>query len=156
MMQGFGIKIYVSDPYANMTLATELGVEVVSLETLLEVSDIISLNAPLNESTRHMINDGAFAKMKDGVYIVNTSRGPLIDEEALIRALESGKLGGAALDVFENEPFECENKLRLFKNVVLTPHVAWRSSEAVRDLEIEVCENIIDFFNGKKPKNQLN
>ncbi len=156
MMRGFGMKIAVSDPYANLELAKELGVEVVSFDTLLQSSDIISVNAPLNDSTRHMINDDAFSKMKDGAYIVNTSRGPLIDEDALIRALESGKLAGAALDVFESEPFENENKLRSFKNVVLTPHIAWRSTEAIRDLEIEVCENIIDFFNGKKPKNQLN
>ena len=156
MMSGFGIKIRVSDPYANVFLAQELGVEVTDTSTLISASDIISLNAPLTADTHHMINSEAFSKMKDGVYLVNTSRGPLIDEKAMIRALESGKLAGAALDVFESEPFENENKLRSFKNVVLTPHIAWRSTEAIRDLEIEVCENIIDFFNGKRPKNQLN
>lgn len=156
MMKGFGMKILVTDPYANTEIAKELGVEVVDFDTLIASSDIISVNAPLNNSTHHMINDEAFSKMKDGTYIVNTSRGPLIDEAALIRALESGKISGAALDVFEKEPFENENKLRSFSNVVLTPHVAWRSIEAIRDLEIEVCQNIIDFFNGKKPKNQLN
>ena len=80
----------------------------------------------------------------------------LIDTEALISALESGKVKGAALDVFENEPFDDNCRLRSFRNVITTPHVAWRSTEAVRDLNIEVIENITDFFEGKPLKNQLN
>ena len=94
--------------------------------------------------------------MKDDVLIINTSRGPLIDEEALIAALESGKIAGAALDVFENEPFENESKFRTLDNVIVTPHVAWRSHEAMRDLKLEVTGNIIDYFDGKPLKNQLN
>ena len=156
VMRGFGMKIRVCDPYANKQAAEDLGVEITDLDTLLATSDILSLNAPLTSDTYHMINDQAFAKMKCGVYLVNTSRGSLVDEEALIRALETGRLSGAALDVYEKEPFDNENKLRSFENVVLTPHIAWRSDEAIRDLHIEVCENIVDFFNGNRPKNQLN
>lgn len=156
VMRSFGVKIRVCDPYANRPAAEELGVEVTDLDTLLATSDFISLNAPLTTDTYHMIDEQAFAKMKRGAYLVNTGRGSLVDEAALIRALETGKLAGAALDVYEKEPFDSENKLRSFENVVLTPHIAWRSDEAIRDLQIEVCENIIDFFNGKRPKNQLN
>ncbi len=156
MIKGFGMKTLVYDPYVNLDAARELGVSSVTLDELVETSDIISVNAPLTKETRHMINAETFAKMKNGALIINTSRGPLIDESALIDALESGKIAGAALDVFENEPFEAENKLRTFKNVVLTPHIAWRSEEAMRDLKIEVTGNVIDYFLGKPLKNQLN
>ena len=156
MLKGFGIKISVYDPYADLKVAEELGVSCVSLDELFSESDIISVNAPLNDSTYHMINSDSIQKMKDGVLIVNTGRGPLVDEKALIEALESGKVGGAALDVFENEPFNEDCKLRYLPNVVLTPHVAWRSNEAMRDITIEVCENIIDFYNGNPMKNRLN
>ena len=156
MLRGFGISILVYDPYADLDVARELGVTPVSLDALLGESDIISVNAPLNASTHHMITAQSIEKMRDGVLIVNTSRGGLIDTEALISALESGKVKGAALDVFENEPFDDNCRLRSFRNVITTPHVAWRSTEAVRDLNIEVIENITDFFEGKPLKNQLN
>ncbi len=156
MLQGFGMSISVYDPYVDTAVAKELGVTPVSLDTLLVGSDIISVNAPLNASTHHMINAQAFEKMRDGVFLINTSRGGLIDTNALISALDSGKVKGAALDVFEEEPFEDDCRLRSFKNVVTTPHVAWNSTEAVRDLNFEVTDNIIDFFNGKPLKNQLN
>lgn len=156
MIKGFGMKTLVYDPYVNLDAARELVVSPVTLDELVSTADIISVNAPLTKDTRHMINADTFAKMKSGALIINTSRGPLIDEGALIDALESGKIAGAALDVFESEPFEDENKLRTFKNVVLTPHVAWRSEEAMRDLKIEVTGNVIDYFLGKPLKNQLN
>jgi D-3-phosphoglycerate dehydrogenase len=156
MLKGFGIQISVFDPYIDLNVAEELGVTSVSFDELLATSDIISINAPLNSSSYHMINTESIAKMKNSVLIINTGRGPLIDEEALICALESGKIGGAALDVFESEPFSDDSKLRSLNNVILTPHVAWRSTEAVRDLTVEVCENILDFFEGKPLKNQLN
>ncbi len=156
MLSGFDVEISVYDPYADENEAKALGVKVVSLDELLKENDIISLNAPLNSSTYHMISDESIAKMKDGVIIVNTGRGALVDEKALIRALEEGKVGGAALDVFENEPFESDSKFRTLDNVVLTPHIAWNSVEAVRDLTYEVTGNIIDYFNGLPLRNQLN
>ena len=156
MMKGFGMETFVYDPYINLDIARELGVKSVTLDELIENADIISVNAPLTKDTFHLIDAEKIAKMKDDVLIVNTSRGPLIDEEALIAALESGKIAGAALDVFENEPFEDESKFRTLDNVILTPHIAWRSHEAMRDLKLEVTGNIIDFFEGKPLKNQLN
>lgn len=152
MLKGFGTRILVYDPYVSEAE----GVEAVSFDELLKRADIISVNAPLTESTRHMINKDAISKMKDGAMIINTSRGPLIDEEVLIDALESGKLRGAALDVFETEPFKNESKFRTLENVILTPHIAWHSTEAIRDLDIEVTQNIIDYFEGKPLKNCLN
>ena len=88
--------------------------------------------------------------------VPETAQSTLLREEALSAALESGKVAGAALDVFENEPFEAESKFRTLNNVILTPHIAWRSHEAMRDLKIEVTDNIIDYFEGRPLKNQLN
>ena len=156
MMKGFGMETLVYDPYINLDVARELGVKSVTLDELIEKADIISVNAPLTKDTFHLINAERIAKMKDEVLIVNTSRGPLIDEEALIAALESGKVAGAGLDVFENEPFDAESKFRSLPNVILTPHIAWRSHEAMTDLKAEVTGNIIDYFEGRPLKNQLN
>ncbi len=156
VVKAFGTKVLVYDPYISETVAENFGVEAVLLEELLKNSDIISLNAPLTQATRHLINKDTICMMKDQALIINTSRGALIAEDDLVEALESGRLGGVALDVFENEPFENECKLRALENVVLTPHVAWHSSEAIRDLDIEVTQNIIDYFEGKKLKNAMN
>ena len=156
LLSGFGMEIMVYDPYLPPETPMEPGITPVALDTLLSESDIISLNAPLTRETRHMINAEAISRMKDGVLLINTSRGPLIDEAALIEALESGKVGGAALDVFEAEPFADSCKLRSFPNVVLTPHVAWRSQEAIQALYAEVTGNIIDYFAGRPLRNALN
>lgn len=156
VISAFGAKIIVYDPYVSKEDAENQGVTSVTLDELLVNADIISVNAPLTKSTRHIIDKEAIKKMRDGALIINTSRGPLIDENVLIEALESGKLGGAALDVFENEPFENDSKFRKLENVVLTPHVAWHSAEAIRDLDIEVTQNIIDYFEGRPLKNALN
>lgn len=156
LLSGFGMEILVYDPYLPPETPMELGISPVALDTLLSESDIISLNAPLTNETRHMINADSIRCMKDGVLLINTSRGALIDETALIAALESGKVGGAALDVFETEPFADDCKLRNFPNVVLTPHVAWRSEEAIQALYAEVTSNILDFFEGRPLKNALN
>jgi len=150
------MEIMVYDPYLSPETPMEPGIRPVSLEQLLAEADIISLNAPLTKKTRHMINADTIRRMKDGVLLINTSRGALIDEAALIKALESGKVGGAALDVFETEPFADTCKLRTLPNVVLTPHVAWRSEEAIEALYAEVTGNIIDFFEGKPLRNALN
>lgn len=156
LLSGFGMEILVYDPYLPPETPMEPGITPVALDTLLSESDIISLNAPLTKETRHMINAEAIGRMKDGVLLINTSRGALMDEAALIKALESGKVGGAALDVFETEPFADSCKLRSFPNVVLTPHVAWRSEEAIEALYAEVTGNIIDFFEGRPLRNALN
>lgn len=156
MMSGFGMTVLVSDPYCDEEKARELSVTPVSLDELCARADILSLNAPLTDSTRHMINDERIAMMKDGVLLVNTSRGPLCDEAALLRGLTSGKIAGAALDVFESEPFAADHPFRTLPNVVLTPHVAWRSTEALYDLVREVTGNLIDYFEGRHLPNAQN
>lgn len=138
---GFGMRVIVYDPARP---ETDLPVEYVDLDTLLRESDFISLHVPLNESTKHMINKEAISKMKDGVIIVNTSRGGTIDEEALYEALVSGKVYAAGLDVFEVEPpsDELRRKLLSLDNVVATPHIGASTAEAQKRVGKELVEKI--------------
>ncbi len=156
MLSGFGTRVMAYDPYLPSEVMEEAGVVPATLDELFAAADIISVNAPLTDSTYHLLSHEAFAKMKDGVLLVNTSRGPLIDEAALVETLTSGKVGGAALDVFENEPFAPDHPFTTLPNVVLTPHIAWRSTEAVRDLGEEVTGNILTYLKGERPANCLN
>ncbi|KAK9476860.1 D-isomer specific 2-hydroxyacid dehydrogenase [Lipomyces japonicus] len=117
------------------------GAKYVSFDELLATSDIISLNLPLNAHTRHIINKEAIAKMKDGVVIVNTARGAVIDEAALVEALESGKVASVGLDVFEQEP-KIHPGLLNNKNVILLPHVGTRTFETQKKMEIQVLDNV--------------
>ncbi|MCD6552308.1 hydroxypyruvate reductase [Thermotoga sp.] len=138
---GFGMKIIAYDPARPRT---DLPVEYVDLDTLLKESDFISLHVPLTESTKHIINKETISKMKDGVIIVNTSRGGTIDEEALYKALVSGKVYAAGLDVFEVEPptDELRKKLLSLDNVVVTPHIGASTAEAQKRVGKELVEKI--------------
>lgn len=137
----WGCRIIVHDPFMA---SGEF--EYVDLNTLVAESDIISLHAPLTEETRHIINAETIKLMRKQPVIVNTSRGPLIDEDALVAGLQSGKVGGAALDVFAVEPLPLDSDLRTAPNVLLTPHAAWASIQALPDLRQLAAQNIIDFF----------
>jgi glycerate dehydrogenase len=127
----------------------------VELDTLLKESDVISLHAPLFPSTQHIINAETIAKMKTGVLILNTARGPLIDQQALADALNSDKVGGAALDVVEVEPMLPDNPLLTAKNCIITPHIAWASVEARQRLMDVVTENLRMYQQGT-PQNVVN
>ena len=113
------------------------------LDELLKEADIITLHIPLTEGTYHLISKERIDKMKNGAYIINTSRGAVIDEKALIDALNRGKIAGAALDVFEEEPINNENLLIKMKNVILTPHLAASSQTALKKMSLEVSEKVI-------------
>jgi len=127
----------------------------VPLETLLRESDIVSLHCPLTDKTRHIINAETIGKMKDGVIIINTGRGPLIDDAALRDALISGKVYGAAVDVATVEPIPADNPLLGLDNCIITPHIAWATGEARQRLMDTVAENIRAFLNGT-PVNVVN
>jgi D-3-phosphoglycerate dehydrogenase len=133
----------------NRELEKELDIEFVPLDELLRASDIISIHVPLTPETYHMIAQREFELMTRGVYIVNTSRGAVIDEKALYFALMQGKVAGAALDVFEFEPLNLESPLLKCSNVVLTPHVAATSKEALRRMAINVATEVIRILNDK-------
>ena len=125
------------------------GVTFVPLETLLRESDYVSLHCPLNEKTRHLINEDTIALMKPSAFLINTSRGALIDEPALIRALEAGQIAGAGLDVQETEPPVMDNPLYTLENVVLTPHMGWKGMETRQRLVDVVAADIRGFFDGE-------
>ena len=149
--QAFGLKVVAYDPYAAPEVLKSAGVEGVSFDRLLEVSDFISVHAPLTPETRGIVNASAFAKMKKGALIVNTARGPLIDEPALIAALDGGHIGGAALDVVTVEPLAKDSPLIGRDNVILTPHTAYYSVEALQELQTKAASDVAHVLSGEKP-----
>ena len=125
--------------------------ELVSFERLLEISDFISVHAPLTPQTRGLFNADAFKRMKMGAYIVNTARGPLVDEAALAAALDAGDLGGAALDVVAVEPLSRDSPLLGRPNVIVTPHTAFYSVEALEELQTKCATDVARVLSGEKP-----
>jgi D-3-phosphoglycerate dehydrogenase len=133
-----GLRVIACDPYVDRSVAEECGASLVKLETLLREADYVSLNLPLTPDTEHLIGARELRLMKPTAYLINTARGPSVDEAALIDALVSGEIAGAGLDVFEEEPLPSKSPLLQLDNVVLTPHSAGYSDEAVRRLRLEV------------------
>jgi D-3-phosphoglycerate dehydrogenase len=151
LLQGFDVNLIAYDPYMNEEAAAQMNVKSVTLDQLLAESDVISLHIPATPQTHHLINRETIAKMKDGAYLVNTSRGVLIDEAALKEALESGKLAGAALDVFEREPITKDLPLNSLDNILLAPHVAALSVETNYNAGITCAESVIRVYQGGTP-----
>lgn len=152
--QALGLNILVYDTYQNKELESDT-LKYTELDELLSKSDIISLHCPLFESTKGIINKDTIAKMKDGVMILNTSRGPLVVEEDLRVALDSGKVAGAAVDVVSYEPITAHNPLLKAKNCIITPHIAWAPKESRTRLMNIAIENLAAFIN-KTPINIVN
>lgn len=150
--RSFGLTVLAYDPHADCAGA---GTELVSLEELFRQSDIISLHCPLFPETQEMIRKENLEKMKDGVFLINTSRGPLIREEDLAEALRSGKVAGAALDVVSTEPILPDNPLLKEPNCIITPHIAWAPKESRQRLMDIAVENVKAFMQGK-PVNVVN
>jgi D-3-phosphoglycerate dehydrogenase / 2-oxoglutarate reductase len=148
--KAFGLKVIAHDPYVTKEILSAAGVEGVSFDDLLARSDFISVHAPLLPATRGLINASAFAKMKKGAYLINTARGPLVDESALIAALDSGQLGGAGLDVVASEPLPKDSPLRGRDNVILTPHTAYYSVEALEELQTKCASDVGRVLSGEK------
>jgi D-3-phosphoglycerate dehydrogenase len=149
--RAFGLMVLAHDPYVDKDAFAALGVEGVSFDDLLARSDFISVHAPLMAATRGILNAAAFGKMKKGVLVVNTARGPLIDESALLAALDSGHLGGAALDVVETEPLPKDSALLGRDNVILTPHTAFYSVEALVELQTKCATDVARVLSGEQP-----
>ncbi|MDJ0924213.1 MAG: phosphoglycerate dehydrogenase [Acidimicrobiia bacterium] len=154
--RAFGMEIICFDPFLSDERAHEMHVERVSFEELLERSDFISLHAALTDRTRNLIDGQALARMKRGVRIVNTARGALIDEAALVEALVSGQVAGAALDVMAKEPPDPDNPLLHMDNVIITPHLAASTLEAQREVGIQIVKQVIDALHGVEYRNAVN
>jgi len=142
------MRILVCDPWAKKEQLAELNAELVSLVTLLREADLVSVHAPSTPESRHTINVETLSLMKPGAILINTSRGPLIDEAALADALTEGRLGGVGLDVFETEPLPAHSPLRHFDNVILSPHVSGMDRMAERLVTERCIENILNYLQG--------
>ena len=152
----FGMKVIAYDPFLSIEVANQLGIEVVDLGHLFKDSDFISVHSPLTEETRHIISDKEIALMKPGVRLINCARGGIIDEAALLRGLESAKVAGAALDVFEQEPPDFSSALLKHKNVVITPHLGASTEEAQVNVAVEVALSVRDALLNKGIRNAAN
>ena len=151
LVRVFDAKVIIYDPYVTEETAQQLGVQKVELDQLLQDSDIVSLHLPSTPQTKHFINADTISRMKTGAYLVNTSRGGLVDEAALVEALRSGKLSGAGLDVYAVEPVQKGNPLFELENVTLAPHVAALTKETNYNAGIICAKSIIDTYNGGSP-----
>lgn len=154
--QAFGINVIAFDPYVTSHAMSELGVGSRSLEALLAESDFVSAHAPYTAGTHHLMGAAQFALMKPSAIFVNTGRGGVVDEAALIEALQRGTIAAAGLDVLEQEPPEPDNPLLTMPNVIVTPHVAYYSDEAFAESRVRVAEEVLAVLNGKRPRNIVN
>lgn len=153
---GFDMNIIYYDLNRNEQIEKDSGaVKAASLDDLLKSSDFVSLHVPLLDSTRHLINEQRLKLMKSEAFLINTSRGPVVDEKALVQALRDKVIRGAGLDVFENEPDLAPGLIKL-PNVILTPHIASARESARIEMAKTAAQNIIDFFDGKTPTNKVN
>jgi phosphoglycerate dehydrogenase-like enzyme len=156
LKNGFSANVLAYDPYLSEEEIRSKGAKPVSLEELLRNSDIISLNASLNPENYHMLSFKEFSLMKEGIILVNTARGELIDEEALLDALEKGKVAGVGLDVVEGEPIDKNHPLLRFENVVITPHTSAYTYECLRAMGENVVCDVERVFKGEIPEEVIN
>jgi D-3-phosphoglycerate dehydrogenase / 2-oxoglutarate reductase len=149
-------RIIAYDPYVDPAMAAKIGVELAPLDTLLAESDFVSVHTPLMAGTRGLIGAAQLDKMRPTAYLINTSRGPVVDEAALTAALQAGRIAGAGLDVFEVEPLAADSPLRTLENAVLVPHIAANSVESVQDLIQSVVHTVLDVMTGRWPAHVMN
>lgn len=154
--RALGFTVAGSDPMMETGTRTADGIEVVTFEEVLATCDVISLHVPLTESTHHLIGEEALGRTKPGAVLVNTCRGGVVDTAAVARALQDGRLKGAGLDVFEEEPLPVDSPLMDCPNAVLTPHASWYSEESYVELKRRVTEAVAAVLRGERPRELLN
>jgi len=154
--KAFGMRIMAYDPYVTAEAMAEAGVQKAEVSEILVKSDFISIHCPLTPVTKGMFNTEAFKKMKKTAYIINTARGPVINEGDLIAALEAGEIAGAGLDVLTKDGVELSNPLLKMDNVIITPHSAWYSEESIVTRRIQTIESVISVLEGGEPASFLN
>jgi D-3-phosphoglycerate dehydrogenase len=152
----FDMKFIAHDPYADPAVARDLGVRLVGLEQLFAESDVLSVSCPLSEETRHIVNAERLALMKPSAYLINTSRGPVIDEAALTSALQERRIAGAGLDVFEEEPSPATNPLYKLDNVIVTPHALCWTDQCFGGIGAADVKAVFDVMHGRVPSGIVN
>jgi phosphoglycerate dehydrogenase-like enzyme len=150
------MKFIAHDPYADPAVARDLGVRLVGLEELFAEADVLSVSCPLNEETRHIVNAERLALMKPTAYLINTARGPVVDEAALTRALQEGRIAGAGLDVLEQEPSPADNPLYRLDNVILTPHALCWTDQCFAGIGAADVKAVFDVMHGRVPTGIVN
>jgi D-3-phosphoglycerate dehydrogenase / 2-oxoglutarate reductase len=153
---GFQMQVYAYDPLPDQAYCEQHGVRLVSLDELLQTCDIVTIHAPLMDTTRHLVDARALGLMKPEALLINTSRGELVDEEALYQALKEKKIAGAAVDVYSQEPPPADFKLFELDNVIVTPHIAGYSKDAIPATGTMVAESVVAALSGQTPPNLLN
>lgn len=152
----FSMRVFANDPYVTHEQAEALGVELAGLEEVIAAADFLSVHAPATAETYKVINAERLARMKPGAVLLNMSRGVLVDEDAMLNALDSGRLAGAGIDVFDPEPPSVDNPLRRHPNVIATPHMASLTAEGRERMERMAVERVLAFFAGRRPENVVN
>lgn len=155
--RALGFQISVYDPY--LTTPEEVrqsGVACLDMKSLLRTSDYISIHLPLSRQTFHLIGEKELGLMKPTGYLINTARGAIVDQQALVKFLKSKRIAGAGLDVFENEPLKEGDPLLKLENVILSPHLAWYSADAQRELQGKVAQEVVRVLRGERPKFPVN
>jgi D-3-phosphoglycerate dehydrogenase / 2-oxoglutarate reductase len=153
--KAFGLRVVAFDPFVSAGVMLQEGVEPVEFDELVAISDHISVHTPLLPETRHLFNADVFRRMKPRAYLINTARGPIVDEAALARALDEKRLAGAALDVMEQEP-PANSPLFGRENVILTPHTSFYSEESLVDLQTKAAEEVLRALTGQPVRNPVN
>jgi D-3-phosphoglycerate dehydrogenase len=154
--KAFGIKVIAYDPYVPKEVFLAAGVDAVDFPTLLKTSDYVSIHSPLVPETKNLFNADAFKQMKKHAYVVNTARGPIIDEAALAAALDAGQIAGAALDVMVQEPPAAGHPLFGRENVIITPHTSFYSEESLVELQTKAAQEVVAVLSGQAPRNPVN
>jgi D-3-phosphoglycerate dehydrogenase len=155
-VRALGMKVLVYDPYIEPELVPQNGADAVTLEQLLAEADVVSIHVPLSPATHNLIGKRELSQMKPTAFLINTSRGGIVDEQALALALKEGKLGGAALDVLSTEPPPLDHPLRQAPNMILTPHLAFYSRESVIELQTKAAEEVARALRGEPPRSPVN
>jgi D-3-phosphoglycerate dehydrogenase len=154
--RAFGLRMIAFDPYLPAERAKQLDLTLVSLDTLLEQADYVTLHCPLTDETRHLIGAPQLARMKPTAFLINMSRGPVVDQNALVHALTTHQIAGAALDVLVKEPPDADDPILKLDNVILTPHISSWSGASLVQLRRDTARNVIDLFQGKTPRSVVN
>jgi D-3-phosphoglycerate dehydrogenase len=154
--KGLGMNVIVFDPYIPDQKARKMGINLTDLETLLKSSDFVTIHVPLTSETRHMIGEKELNKFKKEAFLINVSRGGVVDEMALYKALKEKRIAGAALDVMEMEPPDPNNPLLSLDNIIITPHIAGSTKESIIEMAKTAAEDIVRVLNGRPPKFPVN
>lgn len=156
LAQPFGMKFVAHDPFADEEIAHSLGVELVDLDEVFTRSDFVSINCPLSDETRGLVNARRLALMKPSAFLINTARGPIVDQSALYSALSEGRIAGAGLDVFEQEPARADEPLFALENIIVTPHALCFTDQCFAGLGADDVQAVMDVLNARIPENIVN